>query len=339
MYNKEWHQKYYLENKEKKIKYQKDKYHETHDIKPRSFSEEEFQQRLKENYGDNFETLTPHINSKSKIKVKCKKCGNEWTTLSGSLLRGRGCKKCHTLTQKRSNDNFLEKFAENYGGKYELLSDYINANEKVKVKCNTCDNIWETKAYHFIHTKSGCPKCASENRGLKSRKTHEEFLNEINNKFPKKFEVIGQYIKASQKLEIKCNTCNNNWNIAPNTLLSGIGCPICNQSKGESKIKYYLDINNIIYVRQKTFEECRNIQVLQFDFYLPDQKICIEYDGVQHFKPIEHFGGEERLKYTIENDKIKNNFCKENKIKMIRIPYTQLGNIEKILTEKLKASI
>jgi len=335
MYNKEWSRKYYLENKEKKIKYQKDRYHETHDIQPRSFSEEEFQQRLKENYGDNFETLTPHINSKSKIKVKCKKCGNEWTTLSGSLLRGRGCKKCHTLTQKRTNDNFLEKFTENYGDKYELLSDYINANAKVKVKCNICDNIWETKAYHFIHTKSGCPKCASKDNGITNRKTHEKFIEDVQKVHSNKYEVVGQYIKANQKIEIKCNTCDNNWNIVPYSLLQGVGCPVCNQSKGEFIIKTFLESNNFIYKPQYVFDECRYKNPLHFDFYLPNYNTCVEYDGVQHFKPVEHFGGEERLKYTIENDKIKNKFCKENKIKMIRIPYTQIGIIEKILSEKL----
>ena len=121
----------------------------------------------------------------------------------------------------------------------------------------------------------------------------------------------------------------------PYSLLQGVGCPVCNQSKGEFIIKTFLESNNFIYKPQYVFDECRYKNPLHFDFYLPNYNTCVEYDGVQHFKPVEHFGGEERLKYTIENDKIKNKFCKENKIKMIRIPYTQIGIIEKILSEKL----
>ena len=335
MYNKEWYQKYYLNNKEKKLKYQKDKYHETHEIKIKSFSEEKFQQRLKENYGDNIKTLSPYINSRTKIKVKCNKCGNEWSALSSSLLRGRGCKKCHTLNQRKTNDKFSEEFVKNYGDKYELLSDYINAKIKIKVKCKLCDNIWESKPYHLSHTKCECPKCIAKERGIKSRKTHEKFVEDVFNIHNDKYEVIGQYIKANVKIEIKCNNCNNNWNIVPYSLLQGFGCPICVQSKGESSIKNYLDNNNINYYQQKTFENCKNIQALPFDFYLPDYNICIEYDGIQHFKSVEYFGGDDKLKYTINNDKIKNDFCKKNKIKMIRISYKQIKNIEKILSEKL----
>jgi Zn finger protein HypA/HybF involved in hydrogenase expression len=336
MYNKELSKQYYLKNKEKIIKYQKDKYHETHVIKPRSFSEEEFQSRLKDNYGDKFKTLTPYINSRVKIKVKCNDCNYEWLTLSSSLLRGRGCKKCHILSKRKTNDKFSEEFTKNYGDRYELLYDYINANTKIKVKCKLCDNIWESKPYHLSHTKCECPKCASKNRGLKNRKTHDEFVNEVNTKFPNKYEVIGQYIKANIKIEIKCNICSNNWNIAPYSLLQGIGCPICNQSKGEFLISKYLIENNILYYSQHVFSECKYKNSLRFDFYLTEYNICIEYDGIQHFKSIEYFGGEERFKSTIEIDKIKNDFCKKNKIKMIRIPYTKLDNIDEILNKKIK---
>lgn len=336
MYNKEWHQKYYLKNKENKIKYQKDKYHESHEIKTRNFSEEEFQKRLKDNYGEKFKTLTPYINSRVKIKVKCNDCNYEWVTLSSSLLRGRGCKQCHTLNQRKTNNKFLEEFVKNYGNKYELLTDYINANTQIKVKCNLCGEIWETKPYHLSHTKSGCPKCANKIRGEKTRKTHYEFVEEIDKKFTTKYEVIGQYIKANIKIEIKCNTCNNNWNITPNTLLRGIVCPICNQSKGEFLISKYLTDNNILYNSQYIFNECKYKNTLRFDFYLPDQNMCIEYDGIQHFKSVEYFGGEERFKTTIEIDKIKNDFCKKNKIRMLRIPYTKINNIDEILNVKIK---
>ena len=62
--------------------------------------------------------------------------------------------------------------------------------------------------------------------------------------------------------------------------------------------------------------------MLPFDFYLPNQNICIEYDGEQHFKPIEKFGGQENLKNVQNRDKIKTEFCEKQGITLIRIPYT-----------------
>lgn len=97
-------------------------------------------------------------------------------------------------------------------------------------------------------------------------------------------------------------------------------------SYGETIIKQILIINHIVFEQQKTFENCINILPLYFDFYLPDYNTCIEYDGQQHFEPIELFGGLEYFKHQQENDNIKNLYCKTNHINLIRIPYT-LSNI------------
>lgn len=334
-YDKKWHQDYYQKNKEQKIKYQKEKYHNTHEIRSRSFSEEQFQQRLKENYGDKFTTLTPYKNFNSEIKVKCNDCGNEWIAIGKNLLRGRGCKKCAILKQRKSNDKFVEEFISNYGNKYELLSDYLNGNTKIKVKCKKCDNIWETKPYHLSHTKSECPKCMHKKRGINSTKSQNQFVKDVYEKHQNKYIVVGNYINAKTKIEIKCNECDNNWKIVPYSLLQGVGCPICNQSKGENAIAIYLKEKGINYESHYTFDKCRNKNPLPFDFYLPKLNSCIEYDGVQHFKPVEFFGGEEKFLYNRENDDIKNIFCKDNKIRLIRISYKQFKNINKILENKL----
>ena len=103
----------------------------------------------------------------------------------------------------------------------------------------------------------------------------------------------------------------------------GSGCPNCNESKGEIKVKKFLEKKSIKFIRQKTFDECKNINLLPFDFYLPDFNICIEYDGEQHYKPIKHLGGNKYLKKQIFIDEIKNNFCIIKKIKLIRIKYDE----------------
>lgn len=335
MYNKEWHKQYYKLNKEKIKIYNKNKYSETHNIKSWNFSEEKFQEIIKEKYGDDLKTLSPYINFKEEIKVKCNKCESEWISKGYYLLRGQGCKQCSILKQRKNKQKFVEEFTINYGDKYELLSEYINAKTKIKLKCKECGYIWDVRPTHLTYSKSGCPICANKDNGLKQRKTHDEFVDEISNKFGNKYTVIGQYIKANTKILIRCNTCNNNWDIFPYSILQGVGCPICNQSKGECVIKEYLENNNIQYKQQYAFDDCYNKNPLHFDFYLPFQNICIEYDGVQHFKSIKYFGGEDKLQYIKKNDEIKNIYCKTNKIQLIRIPYTQINEISNILNKKV----
>ena len=76
------------------------------------------------------------------------------------------------------------------------------------------------------------------------------------------------------------------------------------------------------------FNDCRNKNPLPFDFYLPEYKTCIEFDGRQHFESIEHWEGDNGLLKIKKNDSIKNEYCKDNDIKLIRIPYYEIDNIE-----------
>ena len=90
-----------------------------------------------------------------------------------------------------------------------------------------------------------------------------------------------------------------------------------------------LEKSNIKYIKENTFIECRNKLPLPFDFYLPDYNTIIEFDGIQHYKAVKCFGGEKRFKETKKHDKIKNNYCEKNNIKMVRIKYDE--DIESVL--------
>ena len=113
--------------------------------------------------------------------------------------------------------------------------------------------------------------------------------------------------------------------------LNNQGCPICKESKGEKEIRNYLKNNNIVFESQKKFNNCRNKNPLPFDFYLPLLNICIEYDGIQHYKSNTFFGGEKGLKQRQINDKIKTQYCKDNDIRLLRIKYNQ-NNLKKLLS-------
>lgn len=112
-------------------------------------------------------------------------------------------------------------------------------------------------------------------------------------------------------------------------------CPQCNESKGEKKIRLWLEKNNIPYKKQEKFDNCRDIKPLPFDFYLPTFNIAIEYDGRQHFEPIEFFGGQEYFESVKMHDGLKNEYCKNNGIPLLRIPYFKFDNIEEELNNFL----
>lgn len=97
---------------------------------------------------------------------------------------------------------------------------------------------------------------------------------------------------------------------------------------GELLIESLLNKNNIKYVKQHKFLDCDNKRMgsackkLPFDFYLENKNAVIEYDGIQHFTSNKFFGGDEGFLRRKQLDKIKNQYCKKNGIKLIRIPYT-----------------
>jgi len=110
-------------------------------------------------------------------------------------------------------------------------------------------------------------------------------------------------------------------------------------SSGENIIENILIKMNINHIKQKRFSDCRNKLPLPFDFYLPDINTCIEYDGEQHFKEINVFGGDDRFKNQKINDNIKNIYCLEKNINLVRIPYWDILNIESILKNRIEYGI
>ena len=111
----------------------------------------------------------------------------------------------------------------------------------------------------------------------------------------------------------------------------------CINSKGEEKIKDLLNQNNIKFITQKKFNDCVSDKnnPLPFDFYIED-KFLVEFDGIQHYEPVELFGGEQAFVKRRQYDEIKNKYCFKNNIPIKRIPYWVLEKltIEDIMSDK-----
>ena len=131
----------------------------------------------------------------------------------------------------------------------------------------------------------------------------------------------------------KCQCeCGNIIEVRTNSLTTAhtISCG-CIQSKGEYNIAKILNAYQISYQSQKKFDSCRFIDTnaqAKFDFYIIKDNYLIEYDGNQHFYAKgTDWNTEEKFKKTQEHDAYKNQWCKDNNIPLIRIPYTKLDTL------------
>ncbi len=256
-----------------------------------------------------------------KIKIICKIHGEFFITTK-NLLSGHGCSKCKKVDQLTLFD--LRKRI-----KIDIIipeQEYININSKIKVICKKHpDYNWYITPAGLLRCK-GCPKCT---------KRQKLSISEIRNKCDvihknKGYIIEDQnYINNNTKIKITC-PIHGDWLTRPQILLNGSGCPICKESKGEQLISNILENNKIKYIRQKTFDDCRNIKKLKFDFYLPDYNTCIEFDGEQHFVKFRFEKDDNKLRIRQKLDNIKNNYCLKNNIYLCRIRYDENIN-EKII--------
>ena len=159
----------------------------------------------------------------------------------------------------------------------------------------------------------------------KAKKVHNNFYD---------YSLV-EYVGMNQKVKIICPK-HGVFEQRPNAHLMNKGCFKCRSSKGEEEVKRVLGKLNIEFIEQHKFENCRDKRVLMFDFYIPLLNTCIEYDGEQHFRALKNFGREKSFTRIQKSDLIKNNYCLENNIKLIRIPYTDFSKIEKRLKGEIK---
>ena len=290
----------------------------------------------------NIEILEKYTARNKKILCKCKIDGHKWSPVAKTLLGSKsmkpcGCPKCG---YRRNSENFRETH-EDFLNKLSLVNPNIEVLEKYQTnstpllcKCKIDGYEWHTRPSHLLGSKnakpSGCPKCSG-----KAKKTTKEFIEEIYNINPN-IEILGEYKNSGNPIKCKCKIDNFEWYPTPDNLLQNHGCPCCNQSRGEKNISRYLENKKIEYKSQYKFEDCKFYKQLPFDFYLPKYNCCIEFDGKQHYEIVEHFGGLENFIDIKIRDTIKNIYCQQNNIKLIRILYSDLKNIEVILENELK---
>lgn len=301
-------------------------------IETRTYSTQDFITRAKGVHGNKYDySKVVYRHSFKEVEIICPIHGRFWQK-PVTHLQGSSCGLCGIDYRTQFNtltfQEFLERSKEAHGDRYDYSKViYTSCDDKVEIICPTHGSFWQNAKSHYLGF--GCAKCTG-----KGKPTNDEFIQKSQKVHGDKYKYGKvDYLNSKTKVEITCPK-HASFFQTPNDHLGGAGCPSCGRaSTGEEAIAKVLQQWGIIFTRQKCFSECREKGYLPFDFYfrLRNVTFLVEYDGIQHFEPIEVFGGDDALERNRKHDRIKDQFAQDNGFHLIRIPYTEYDNIESIL--------
>lgn len=287
----------------------------------------------------NYEEVGSHGN----VECKCLVCGNVWKPNVVSLKKGSGCPICAANFRKnnlsKSTEQFISEAKGLFGNKYNYSKvSYSNNKTKVCIICPEHGEFWQTPSAHL--KGQGCPKCSYESIGIKQRRTTEDFINIANHIHNFKYSYDKcVYTTKRQKVVITCPIHGDFEQTAGNHI-RGAGCPKCNQSKGELLVSNLLYKYNIPHIYQYTLKHQINNRKVIVDFICKynNQDYVIEYNGIQHYQPIDYFGGTSAFELQKIRDSGLRDLCQKEGVILIEIPYN-LSSEEVIILLKQKLNI
>ena len=265
------------------------------------------------------------------ILTECLDCHYVWNPEAHSISKLKKCPRC-SGKERLTTELFITTMSD-INPDIEVLGEYVNTDTPILCRCKKCGHVWMPRPHHLLKGV-GCPECAGV-----ARKTFERAQQEVWQVNPD-IDIDGGYVNNKSPMKCTCRKCGCKWTASVNSLLRGKGCPGCNESHGEREIERVLKGKCVKYTRQKKFDDCVYKRQLPFDFYISELNIAIEFDGQQHFVPVD-FGCQDNNKVqelfelTKKRDQIKNEYCLANAIKLVRIPYTDYDNIETIIDKLL----
>lgn len=211
-----------------------------------------------------------------------------------------------------------------------LTNEYINKNMKLDIICNR-GHKWHPTYENFMRNNATCLTCNNIQLSINQRKGITDVNNILNN-FG--YKLISEYINNQYPIVLLCPN-GHEYKTSLSNFMQGRRCSICSMSSGEQEIYRILNKYNIKFIYQYKFNDCKDKLPLPFDFYLTDYNICIEFDGQQHFNQNSFNMTNENFNDRKHKDSIKTQYCINNNIKLIRIPYWEFNNIENILIKEL----
>jgi hypothetical protein len=301
-----------------------------------------------------FKLLSEEYNgADKKLQWQCLKpeCGEIFELAWASVSQGIGCGVCNgrqvsiynCLATK--NPELAKEWHPTKNGGLTPYDVTVNSGKDVWWQCSkNPKHEWVTSISNRNGRGDGCQYCLGRlpsedyNLLIKYPEICEDWDYDKNDKLPKEYTP-----SSNKKVAWKCNKCGYEWQaiIGSRTKNNGKGngCPQCNESKGEKVVSEYLQILNICYVFQKTFDGLTGLGngLLSYDFYLPDYNLLIEYQGEFHDGSGNQYT-QINLEYQQEHDRRKRKYAKQNNINLLEIWYYDFDRIEEILDEYLEVN-
>lgn len=280
-----------------------------------------------------------YIDMRTPISHFCKKHNIYWDTAPQRVLQGGGCSECCKEKIGDKNRKTHEQYVSDLCSirdDVEVLGIYVDAKTPILHTCKIHNVNWMARPIDVLQGK-GCYQCKSTKISIALKKDNLWYVEKLETDKPH-ITAVEEYQDYDTPILHYCSIHNYEWTASPRNVMRNVGCPKCTGYKHEMIISDWLDTFNISYISQYRFNDCKDIRTLPFDFYLPDYNMCIEYDGRQHFIPIDFAGkgdawAKEQLAITQHHDTIKTTYCKANNIPLLRISYLQ--NIEEELEKFL----
>ena len=293
-------------------------------------------------HGDRYDySKVDYVKSLQHVTIICPEHG-EFAQKPSQHLRGNGCPLCARknvgLKVRISQEEALQKLKDIRGDKFDYSK--VKYNKTTGIITLICPEHGEFQISYYnavdSRTQEICPKCQYGGH----LRNVEDFIERSQLKHGNKYDynkVTWEQI-TNGKVCIICPEHGEFWQSYPSHL-RGYGCRVCGQNNkkdsiGELEIANILNNFNIEYKQQFAIHSIVNSSgYLYVDFYIESLNTIIEFNGEQHYRPIEWFGGEEQFKKQQARDAELRQYCKDNNINLIEIQYDE--DVWEILNNKL----
>jgi hypothetical protein len=293
---------------------------------------EEYKQKVFEKHGDKVEILSEYLGDVQPIDFvyHCEKHGDTYKTLNAKNVIAKcfqPCKQCDSELKSLSGRNRintkegqLERFknyCESMGGKL-ISTEWTTAKDIYEIDCGNQEHPhFFSSADSVMNKPQWCPYCCGRKGNFNER--YKKIIEEHDG------EMLSDYINGTMHITVKCNKDGYIWDIYPNNLMKGRWCPVCNMPYSERVPYDYLGNNHYNIRIQYGFDDLygENKELYKFDFAVFNKynKLLglIEIDDNEHRY---NHTQPKRVKAR-ERDKIKDQYCINNKINIIRVPYDE----------------
>lgn len=267
-----------------------------------------------------------YINTDSKLQFECA-CGKRFFVSLHHFMSAEQhyCKKCRVHITINLDD--IKSFFNSYGLTPFLDDLKRKPTKTTKIKCINKEGYIGETTWMRIQMYNGAFDVISKKNKYTLQNINTYFKN-INMKV--RVNENQKYCGSKDKMVFYCDNCGeefiSTWDRVYSNQMFLCDCCRSKTSSLEYKTYMYLSDNKIPFIPQYRFDDCKNKRSLPFDFYLPDKNICIECNGIQHYEELDFFGGKEGFEYRLINDKIKETYCEDNGLKLIKLHYTYFDN-------------